>query len=173
MKSSKSEMIFLFLTIVVVGLSAATYMVFGHQKAPVTSQQTSPSTTNTASSVATAEESVKSLEDNQTQDNLTLAQGAVSALTDAASKARLQARIDAVSLELTNQASANASVAAAEASPNTTTITNAQAAIDAVGNSSVKASLQARLDALNTDSVATTVIQGDTDTATASVSVAQ
>ena len=155
MKTSKSEIVYLILSILMVALAGSVYFLFGNRNnatnsSVVTKQvSTEQSTHSESKELSAAKAAVEALESNPSQENLTAAQEAIKSVKDDVKKTELQIRIDTVSAELTNETAAEEAVKAAENSQTTVNVTAAQETVDALTNNSKKAEHQARLDAVS------------------------
>lgn len=162
MKTSRSEVTYLILSIILIAFGAGIYLIFGNNYASTSSSQT---TTAVSSSSSTSEEDLEAnaeallaeAQANPTSEAVTNAQAAINKLSDESKKTDLQSQLDAVSAEVTNESNAETAVATAESEQTSANVTAAQAAIDVLTNETVKDQLQARLDAVsNTIAAATT-----------------
>ena len=162
MKTSRSEVTYLILSIILIAFGAGIYLIFGNNYASTSSSQT---TTAISSSSSTSEEDLEAnaeallaeAQANPTSEAVTNAQAAINKLSDESKKTYLQSQLDAVSAEVTNESNAETAVATAESEQTSANVTAAQAAIDVLTNETVKDQLQARLDAVsNTIAAATT-----------------
>lgn len=128
--------------------------------------------------VKATEEAVKKLESDRSDENLTAAQTLVDQLAAGEKKKALQDRIEAVKLDIANQASiaeAEAAVKFLEDNQADENLTKAQEATDKVINADAKAQFQARIDAVNRAMAAKTAATAaaaavESDTASANVS---
>lgn len=128
--------------------------------------------------VKAAEEAVKKLESDRSDENLTAAQTLVDQLAAGEKKKALQDRIEAVKLDIANQASiaeAEAAVKFLEDNQADENLTKAQEATDKVINADAKAQFQARIDAVKRAMAAKTAATAaaaaaESDTASANVS---
>lgn len=128
--------------------------------------------------VKVAEEAVKKLESDRSDENLTAAQTLVDQLAAGEKKKALQDRIEAVKLDIANQASiaeAEAAVKFLEDNQADENLTKAQEATDKVINADAKAQFQARIDAVKRAMAAKTAATAaaaaaESDTASANVS---
>lgn len=126
--------------------------------------------------VKAAEEAVKKLESDRSDENLTAAQTLVDQLAAGEKKKALQDRIEAVKLDIANQASiaeAEAAVKFLEDNQADENLTKAQEATDKVINADAKAQFQARIDAVKramAAKIAATAAAAESDTASANVS---
>lgn len=128
--------------------------------------------------VKAAEEAVKKLESDRSDENLTAAQTLVDQLAAGEKKKDLQDRIEAVKLDIANQASiaeAEAAVKFLEDNQADENLTKAQEATDKVINADAKAQFQARIDAVKRAMAAKTAATAaaaaaESDTASANVS---
>ncbi|WP_273449312.1 hypothetical protein [Streptococcus ferus] len=128
--------------------------------------------------VKAAEEAVKKLESDRSDENLTAAQTLVDQLAAGEKKKALQDRIEAVKLDIANQASiAEAEVAVKFLEDNQAdeNLTKAQEATDKVINADAKAQFQARIDAVKRAMAAkiaatAAAAAAESDTASANVS---
>lgn len=128
--------------------------------------------------VKAAEEAVKKLESDRSDENLTAAQTLVDQLAAGEKKKDLQDRIEAVKLDIANQASiaeAEAAVKFLEDNQADENLTKAQEATDKVINPDAKAQFQARIDAVKRAMAAKTAATAaaaaaESDTASANVS---
>lgn len=162
MKTSRSEVTYLILSIILIAFGAGIYLIFGNNYASTSSSQT---TTAISSSSSTSEEDLEAnaeallaeAQANPTSEAVTNAQAAINKLSDESKKTYLQSQLDAVSTEVTNESNAETAVATAESEQTSANVTAAQAAIDVLTNETVKDQLQARLDAVsNANAAATT-----------------
>lgn len=128
--------------------------------------------------VKAAEEAVKKLESDRSDENLTAAQTLVDQLAAGEKKKALQDRIEAVKLDIANQASiaeAEAAVKFLEDNQADENLTKAQEATDKVINADAKAQFQARIDAVKRAMAAkiaatAAAAAAESDTASANVS---
>ncbi|WP_373756620.1 hypothetical protein [Streptococcus ferus] len=128
--------------------------------------------------VKVAEEAVKKLESDRSDENLTAAQTLVDQLAAGEKKKALQDRIEAVKLDIANQASiaeAEAAVKFLEDNQADENLTKAQEATDKVINADAKAQFQARIDAVKRAMAAkiaatAAAAAAESDTASANVS---
>lgn len=128
--------------------------------------------------VKAAEEAVKKLESDRSDENLTAAQTLVDQLAAGEKKKALQDRIEAVKLDIANQASiaeAEAAVKFLEDNQADENLTKAQEATDKVINADAKAQFQARIDAVKRAMAAkiaatAAAVAAESDTASANVS---
>lgn len=154
MKTSRSEVTYLILSIILIAFGAGIYLIFGNNYASTSSSQT---TTAVSSSSSTSEEDLEAnaeallaeAQANPTSEAVTNAQAAINKLSDESKKTDLQSQLDAVSAEVTNESNAETAVATAESEQTSANVTAAQAAIDVLTNETVKDQLQARLDAVS------------------------
>lgn len=162
MKTSRSEVTYLILSIILIAFGAGIYLIFGNNYASTSSSQT---TTAVSSSSSTSEEDLEAnaeallakAQANPTSEAVTNAQAAINKLSNESKKTELQSQLDAVSAEVTNESNAETAVATAESEQTSANVTAAQAAIDVLTNETVKDQLQARLDTVsNAIAVATT-----------------
>jgi len=161
MKTSRSEVTYLILSIILIAFGAGIYLIFGNNYASTSSSQT---TTAVSSSSSTSEEDLEAnaeallaeAQANPTSEAVTNAQAAINKLSDESKKTDLQSQLDAVSAEVTNESNAETAVATAESEQTSANVTAAQAAIDVLTNETVKDQLQARLDAVSNAIAATT-----------------
>ena len=161
MKTSRSEVTYLILSIILIAFGAGIYLIFGNNYASTSSSQT---TTAVSSSSSTSEEDLEAnaeallaeAQANPTSEAVTNAQAAINKLSDESKKTDLQSQLDAVSAEVTNESNEESAVATAESEQTSANVTAAQAAIDVLTNETVKDQLQARLDAVSNAIAATT-----------------
>lgn len=162
MKTSRSEVTYLILSIILIAFGAGICLIFGNNYASTSSSQT---TTAVSASSSTSEEDLEAnakallaeVQSNPTSEAVTNAQAAINKLSYESKKTDLQSQLDAVSAEVTNESNAETAVATAESEQTSANVTAAQAAIDVLTNKTVKDQLQARLDAVsNAIAVATT-----------------
>lgn len=166
MKTSRSEVTYLILSIILIAFGAGIYLIFGNNYASTSSSQT---TTAVSSSSSTSEEELEAnaeallaeAQANPTSEAVTNAQAAINKLSDESKKTDLQSQLDAVSAEVTNESNAETAVATAESEQTSANVTAAQAAIDVLTNKTVKDQLQARLDAVS-NAIAATTTQSNT-----------
>lgn len=155
MKTSKSEIVYLILSILMVALAGSVYFLFGNKNNATNSSvatkqvSTEQSTHSESKELSAAKAAVEALESNPSQENLTAAQEAIKSVKDDVKKTELQIRIDTVSAELTKQTAAEEAVKTAEETQTTVNVAAAQEAIDALTDNSKKAELQVRLDAVS------------------------
>ena len=160
MKTPKNEYTYLFLSLVTLALISGLYLTFGRNfgaQTSTTSQKTTVSSSSTTEKTISEEEqqiidleaAIAELEKTPAAEDLATIQEQVNALTDETKKAEFQTRLDAVAVELENQAAAETAVANAEGYQVPYNAEVAQAAIDLVSNQTKKAELQARLDVVN------------------------
>lgn len=166
MKTSRSEVTYLILSIILIAFGAGIYLIFGNNYASTSSSQT---TTAVSSSSSTSEEELEAnaeallaeAQANPTSEAVTNAQAAINKLSDESKKTDLQSQLDAVSAEVTNESNAETAVATAESEQTSANVTAAQAAIDVLTNKTVKDQLQARLDAVS-NAIAAATTQSNT-----------
>lgn len=166
MKTSRSEVTYLILSIILIAFGAGIYLIFGNNYASTSSSQT---TTAISSSSSTSEEDLEAnaeallaeAQANPTSEAVTNAQAAINKLSDESKKTDLQSQLDAVSAEVTNESNAETAVATAESEQTSANVTAAQAAIDVLTNKTVKDQLQARLDAVS-NAIAAATTQSNT-----------
>lgn len=166
MKTSRSEVTYLILSIILIAFGAGIYLIFGNNYASTSSSQT---TTAVSSSSSTSEEELEAnaeallaeAQANPTSEAVTNAQAAINKLSDESKKTDLQSQLDAVSAEVTNESNAETAVATAESEQTSANVTAAQAAIDVLTNKTVKEQLQARLDAVS-NAIAAATTQSNT-----------
>ncbi len=166
MKTSRSEVTYLILSIILIAFGAGIYLIFGNNYASTSSSQT---TTAVSSSSSTSEEELEAnaeallaeAQANPTSEAVTNAQAAINKLSDESKKTDLQSQLDAVSAEVTNESNAETAVATAESEQTSANVTAAQAAIDVLTNETVKDQLQARLDAVS-NAIAAATTQSNT-----------
>lgn len=166
MKTSRSEVTYLILSIILIAFGAGIYLIFGNNYASTSSSQT---TTAVSSSSSTSEEELEAnaeallaeAQANPTSEAVTNAQAAINKLSDESKKTDLQSQLDAVSAEVTNESNAKTAVATAESEQTSANVTAAQAAIDVLTNETVKDQLQARLDAVS-NAIAAATTQSNT-----------
>lgn len=152
MKTSKSEIAYLILSIILIAVAGGTYFVFGHkttESSPVTkTQQSSSSSDSSEDLVVHAEALLSDLEANPSRKALTLTQEIVDKLKDDSKKKELQTRLEAVATEVGNQETAERAVSEAETDQNTTKVEQAQTMVDTLTNEAKKNELQNRLNAV-------------------------
>lgn len=150
MKTSKSEIAYLILSIILIAVAGGTYFVFGHKttaSSQVTkTQQTSSSSDSSQDLIVHAEALLSDLEANPSRKALTLTQEIVDKIKDDSKKKELQTRLEAVATEVGNQETAERAVSEAEADQTTAKLEQAQAIVDTLTNQAKKNELQARLD---------------------------
>lgn len=161
MKSSKSEFLYFFLSVLVLGALAALYLVFGRNYGSYQVKTSEPTQVSTAKEntereitpeekqLAELETAIADLEKAPNNEKLTSLQGQVATVADQGKKAELQTRLDAITTELTNQTAAETAVANAEGYQVLYNVEVAQNAINLVTNEGKKAELQKRLDAVS------------------------
>lgn len=150
MKKSRSEGVYLFLTILVIAASAYIYIVFAKKQSTTSTYPTSYSTTinktNESSKINAIKVSLAAIEKSLSKDEIQPIQEAIDNLTQNSNKVNLQSQLDKISTEISNFESAEQAVSQAESLQTQTSVTTAQTAIDALTNEEKKSSLQARLD---------------------------
>ncbi|MBJ8349234.1 peptidase [Streptococcus zalophi] len=158
MKTSKNELVYLILSIIVIAFAGFIYIAFGRTN-PVanldnnqtTQIETSTETTTTEDNqedelIAIAQEKTTAYQQNPTDETRNAAQIAIDMINDDTKKQELQTSIDAITSELTNQANAETALANAEAYQVQANVDLAQNAINTLTDATKKAELQARLD---------------------------
>lgn len=157
MKTSKNELIYLILSIIVIAFASFIYIVFGKNN------QTTKIDNTQMTQVETSNETT--IEDNKDNEIINLAndkltdyrltpndetkasaQSAIDGINDIAKKQELQATLDSLSTEFTNQANAETAVSNAEGYQIQSNVDLAQNAINSLTEQTKKAELQARLD---------------------------
>ncbi|TWS94063.1 MULTISPECIES: hypothetical protein [unclassified Streptococcus] len=154
MKSSKNEAVYLVLTILCVVFIGAIYFLFGNIRQTQLPPTPSPSVTvrqDTNQNLEAAKAAVEAAVANPSEESIALAQGALQQVGDEKDKLELQAKLDDLSTELTNQQVATTAVETAEASLNDQDIQAAREAIEQLKDDNKKNELQARLDAIATE----------------------
>lgn len=149
MKTSRSEIGYFILSLILVAVATGIYLVFG-------SQYTNPSTTMALTTSSTSEKDLEvkaeallaEAQAHLSSENITKAQAAINKLSNETKKTDLQAQLDNLSTELANETSAQEAVTTAENEQTSANVTAAQAAIDALSNEELKSQLQGRLDAV-------------------------
>ncbi|MBJ8325130.1 peptidase [Streptococcus pacificus] len=158
MKTSKSELVYLILSIIVIAFAGFIYVVFGktHSVASTNNSktvqvETSTETTTTEVNkddelIAIAQSRITNYQQNPTDDTRNTAQIAIDMINDDTKKQELQTSIDAITNELNNQANAETALVNAEGYQVQSNVDIAQNAINALTDPTKKAELQARLD---------------------------
>lgn len=153
MLKSKSEILFLSLSIILLLALGGIYFIYGRSSqessvTPVPKVSQSSSSSEKNKQEQEAEKTVKALEDDPTEDHLKVAQEAVDKLPDSKVKSQLQERITKIKTELDNQTAAETAVVTAETSLVMSDIDAAQEAINKLKDGDKKTELQNRLDLL-------------------------
>lgn len=154
MKSSKSEILYFILTILMLALAGFLYVFFGNrhqinsggQGQIPSGQLAKPEKSDKKDEdVRLAEEHLAKLNDELTTENLGTAQAAIDIVANENAKAKLQEQLNTFSAELDNQGKAEELVAQAEAFLSYPNIEAAQNAVNSLTRESKKAEFQARL----------------------------
>lgn len=154
MKSSKSEILYFILTILMLSLAGFLYVFFGNRHQLTSREQgqilsgqiVKPERTdNKDEDVQLAEEHLAKLNDELTTENLGTAQAAVDIVANEETKEKLQEQLNNFSAELDNQGKAEELVAQAEAFLSYPNIEAAQNAINTLTREGKKVELQTRL----------------------------
>ena len=166
MKTSRSEVTYLIISIILIAFGAGIYLIFGNNYASTSSSQTATAVSSSSSTSeedleANAEALLAKAQANPTSEAVTNAQAAINKLSDESKKTDLQSQLDAVSAEVTNESNAETAVATAESEQTSANVTAAQAAIDVLTNETVKDQLQACLDAVS-NAIAAATTQNNT-----------
>ncbi|CAM2895371.1 lipoprotein [Streptococcus acidominimus] len=153
MLKSKSEILFLSLSMILLLALGGIYFIYGRSSqessaTPVPKVSQSSSSSEKNKQEQEAEKAVKALEDDPTENHLKAAQEAVDKLPDSKVKSQLQERITKIKTELDNQTAAETAVATAETSLVMSDIDAAQEAINKLKDGDKKTELQNRLDLL-------------------------
>lgn len=151
MKSSKSEIFYLILSIITLIAGFIIYRTYGNrhtltsQNASIhqSAEKTEKSTTNKAEKEA--EDRVKESESKTTANSVSIAQEALDKLTDGDKKTDLQNRLDNLKAEVDNQIAAEQALVNAEGYQVQYNADLAQSAINLITNQEVKEGLQVRL----------------------------
>lgn len=151
MLKSKSETLFLLLSILLLIFGGGIYLISAK-----TRQNTAPatSTTQTLSSEEqnqrdVAEKAVKALENNPSDETLQKAKELTEQLPSSTFKSGLQKRISTTEATLTQIKAAETAIQTAEASLTTADVDAAQKEVDKLKDSETKTNLQKRIDTLN------------------------
>lgn len=155
MKSSKSEIAYFILTIMVLAAGGFLYVFFGnrHQLTvdfPTQLTANKPSqeekkTDDTPEDVRLAQEHLTKLDNALSPENLETAQAAIDAVTKPEAKEALQNQLNALAAEFETQVKAEELVAQAEAYLSYPALEAAQEVVNSVTKETKKAELQARL----------------------------
>lgn len=155
MKSSKSEIAYFILTIMVLAAGGFLYVFFGnrHQLTvdfPTQLTANKPSqeekkTDDTPEDVRLAQEHLTKLDNALSPENLETAQAAIDAVTKPEAKEALQNQLNALAAEFETQVKAEELVAQAEAYLSYPALEAAQEVVNSVTKEAKKAELQARL----------------------------
>lgn len=152
MKKSISEGIFLFLSILLIGLSVGIYILYGKKEATTVSY---PSTTQEEKSednqISKVSKSLDKLEKSLDKNNIQTIQDAIDKLSDDTDKSELQSRLNTISLEINAVTSAEEAVVQAETIQTQDSIDYAESLVNGITNTEKKNSLQKRLDTLTTN----------------------
>ncbi|WP_242258413.1 hypothetical protein [Streptococcus thoraltensis] len=150
MLKSKSEMLFLFLSILLLIAIGGIYMIANkssqEQSASQVTRTSQSSSSGNAEDNEAAEKAVKALEDNPNDDNLKKAKEALAKLPKGDLKDKLQKRIDAVEAILKQEKTAEKAIKQAEKTLSATDIDAAQKEIDKLKDGDKKTALQKQLD---------------------------
>lgn len=162
MKTSKSELTYLILSIILIILGGGVYVFFNnHYANMINSAKTSAltfssSTTDEKDLETKANSLIAEAKSHPTAEAITNAQATIDKLSDGKTKSDLQTQLTAISTEMTNENNAETAVKTAEGEQTSANVDAAQATIDVLTNQTVKSQLQDRLDAVaNAISVAT------------------
>lgn len=155
MKSSKSEIAYFILTIMVLAAGGFLYVFFGnrHQLTvdfPTQLTANKPSqeekkTDDTPEDIRLAQEHLTKLDNTLSPENLETAQAAIDAVTKPEAKEALQNQLNALAAEFETQVKAEELVAQAEAYLSYPALEAAQEVVNSVTKEAKKAELQARL----------------------------
>lgn len=148
MKSSKNEAVYLVLTILCVILIGTVYFVFGKNRQTNVSSTPNPTVTLNQinnKNLESAKAAVANAEVNTNEESIAIAQAALQQVSDEKNKLELQAKLDDLSTELTNQQVATTAIETAEASLTPQDIQAAKEAIEQLKNEEKKSELQTRL----------------------------
>lgn len=155
MRSSKSEIFYFILTILVLAAGGFLYVVFGNDHGVnhnLTSQIISKPNPDAEAKpddkpedVRLAEEHIDNFDKDLSAENLSTAQAAVDSVTNPEAKETLQNRLNELSTAFDNQVKAEELVAQAEAFLSYPNFEVAQEAVTALTREAKKAELQARL----------------------------
>lgn len=151
MKSSKNEAVYLVLTILCVILIGSVYFIFGKSRQVATPSNTTAQPTLTqinTKQVETAKTALKTAEDNLSEDSLAMAQEALQQVQNEKNLLDLQAQLDQLSTELTNQQIATTAVETAEASLTDEDLQTAKEIVQQLKDGNKKTELENRLNAL-------------------------
>ena len=152
MFKSKSEFLFLILSIVLLVITGTVYTMTSHSRQEQEVTQISQST-HSSSSEATklkeaAEKAIKALEENPNQDTLKKAKEAVNKLPNGDFKKQLQEQINTIEANLKQEELAETAVTTAESTLLAADIETAQAEVNQLKDGDKKTALQKRLDDL-------------------------
>lgn len=156
MKSSKSEYLYLFLSLIALAATIGLYLFFGRNyghydtknssgKQPMIVKQEKKETPE-EKQLAEFQTSLTELEKTPSSQTLASLQESLANITDEAKKTEFQNRLNTVSTELTHIAAAETAVANAEGYQVPYNVDVAQTAINLITNEGKKAELQARID---------------------------
>lgn len=155
MKSSKSEIAYFILTVMVLSLAGFLYVFFGnkHQvvnpNTPVTVTQNvgnqEDKDNDKPEDIRLAEEYLAALDKELNTENLATAQAAIDIVSNQQEKERLQEALNGLSAELENQTKAQELVIQAESVQSTPNWELAQNAVNTLTKETVKSELQNRL----------------------------
>lgn len=181
MRTSKSEVAYFILSIIMIAVALGIYILFGDQNTVKTTDVEPKSSLQTSSSgssdgeklVQRATQLVKKYEDSFDESMKSSVQDAIKAIPQShqSDKDSLQKKFDSISTDITNQKTANDAISQANAARTSFSVEQAQAAIDAVSNATKKAELQAQLAPIkaavdaavaSTSSVVTTPTESET-----------
>lgn len=155
MKTSKSEIVYLILSILTLIFAAGIYFLFGDTSKPATNNiktvqnATSDSSKGEDEHITKAKAAIAKLEAAPNQENLVMATTALALVEDQAVVDELQAKLDSLASEVTSQTEAEEAVKVAEEDQTSENVANATAAIEKVSNTTKKAELQSRIDAVS------------------------
>ncbi|TWT09883.1 peptidase [Streptococcus sp. sy004] len=154
MKSSKNEVVYLVLTILCVIFIGTIYFIFGNIRQANVSVTPTPSITASQvdnKNLEAAQAAVQAAEANKSEESIALAHEALQQVQDEKDKLELQAKLDDLSTELTNQQVATTAVETAEASLSAEDVQAAREAIEQLKDDAKKNELQVRLEAIATE----------------------
>ncbi|MGT2866662.1 hypothetical protein [Streptococcus fryi] len=155
MKSSKSEIVYFILTVMVLSLAGFLYVFFGNKHQVVNPNTQMTVTQNTdkpeekaedkPEDVRLAEDYLATLDKELNAENLATAQAAIDIVSNQQEKDRLQEALNGLSAELDNQGKAQELVLQAESVQSTPNWELAQNAVNALTKETLKNELQNRL----------------------------
>ncbi|MCU9532972.1 GA-like domain-containing protein [Streptococcus sp. CSL10205-OR2] len=157
MKTSKNELVYLILSIIVIAFASFIYIVFGRTNQTTKVDDTQMTQVETSTETTTednkddelinlANERLADYRLTPNDDTKAVAQTAIDAINDVTKKQELQSTLDTLSTEITNQANAETAVLNAEGYQVQSNVDLAQNAINSLTDQTKKTELQARLD---------------------------